>query len=257
MLDYLKTNAGKMTYKVTGSEIDGDKAVVTVDCKYVNGGPLLKATIGEAFSKMMGLAFSGIEMTEEENNQIFMSIMKEQAKLIGETFKEATIKINCIKEQDTWYIAETNDELLDVVMSGFMTAGKEIADSFGGNGSISEDDDPASVLAEINNYVVGELWNDGFCEIKYYLLDGTGSYGQEIDIDFTKSQLDKAMEEKAGYDEYIAGLDSNYADIKEIWNKLSPQIDSLYEQVQSGAQSLNTDLFSQYRDAFSDLVYEL
>jgi len=260
-LDYLKTNAGKMTYKITGSEVNGDKAVVTVDCKYVDGGSLLKATIGEAFSKMLGLAFTDIEMTDEETSQMFVSIMKEQSKKIGETFSETTVKVDCVKMEGQWYIAEINDELHDVVMSGFVSAGKEVSASFNGNEDTTEDgdllkDDPADVLADIDNYIT-DLWNDGFCEISWYLSEGTGSTGQEIDIDFTKSQLIKAMKKKTGYDEYVAGLDSNYSEIKEVWNKMSPQIDSMYQQVQSGATSLNTDLFTQYHDAFSDLVNDL
>ena len=45
LLEYFKTNAEEMTYEVTGSEIDGDKAVVTIKAKYVDGAPLIKATI--------------------------------------------------------------------------------------------------------------------------------------------------------------------------------------------------------------------
>lgn len=112
-------------------------------------------------------------------------------------------------------------------------------------------------MVEINNYVIGDLWNDGFWEIDSYLETGTGGLGQEIDIDFTKSQLEKAMEKKTGYDEYIVGLDSSYSDIGEVWNKLSLEIDLLYQEVQSGAPSINIDLFTQYRNAFSDLIYDL
>lgn len=253
--DYLKTNAEKMTYKVIDSEVDEDKAVVTVDCRYVNGGPLLKATISEVFQKMIGMAFAGIEMSEEETNQMFLSTMKEQSKTIGETYKETTIKIDCVKQDGKWFIAEVSDEMSDILTSGFTSVGKEL-DSIGEEES-NTSKDPADVLWEINDYVIGDLWNDGFCEISYYLEDGKGSYGQEIDIEFTKSQLEKAMNKKAGYDEYIAGLDNHYSDINEVWNKLSSEIDLLYQQVQSGATSLNTDLFKQYSDAFSDMVYEL
>lgn len=261
-LDYLKTNASKMTYKITGSEVKKDKAVVTADCKYVDGGPLLRATIGEAFSRMLGIAFSGAEMSDEETNQMFQNIMEEQSKVLGEKFKESTISINCIKQDNKWYIEEINDDLLDVVMSGFISAGKELSDIFdpedgeSEGGDISEES-PEDVLFEISNYVTGDIWNDGFNEISWYLKEGTGSFGQELDIDFTKSQLDKAMKRKAGYDEYIRSLGDEYRDIKEIWEKLSPQIDTLYQQVQTDVKTLNTDLFEQYRDVFSDAVYDL
>lgn len=253
--DYLKNNAEKMTYKVIDSEVDEDKAIVTVDCRYINGGPLLKATIGEVFQKIIGMAFAGIEMSEEETNQMFLSTMKEQSKTIGETYKEITIKIDCVKQDGKWFIAEVSDEMSDILTSGFTSVGKEL-DSIGEEEN-STSEDPADVLWEINDYVIGDLWNDGFCEISYYLEDGQGSYGQEIDIEFTKSQLERAMNKKADYDKYITSLDNHYLDIKEVWNKLSSEIDLLYQQVQSGATSLNTDLFKQYSDAFSDMVYEL
>jgi len=262
--DYLKTNARKMTYEITGSEVNGDKAVVTVDCKYVDGGRILKATIGELFAKLFGQAFSGVEMTDEENDQMFLNVMEDQIKTLGETFIEVTLNIDLVKMKGTWYIAESSDELLDVAASGFISVIKEISDSFPSTdveenlidtleGEILEEN-PVAVLTEIDNYVIGDLWNAGFWEIDSYLKTGTGGLGQEIDIDFTKSQLDKAMEKKAGCDEFIVGLDSSYSNIKEVWNKLSPEIDSLYQQIQSGAPSINVDLFTQYREAFSDLV---
>lgn len=129
-LDYLKNNVEKMTYKITSSEVDGDNAIVTVDCKYIDGGTLLKATIGEAFSQMLEMAFTGVEQTDEEMGDMFVSIMEEQSKTLGETYLEETIKINLIKQQDSWYIEEVSDEMIDVIMSGFISAGKEISDSF-------------------------------------------------------------------------------------------------------------------------------
>lgn len=129
-LDYLKENAGKMTYTIGKSEVDGDKAVVTVDCKYVDGGPLLSATIGEVFKKTFELAFSGTEMTDEEMVQMFTGIMEEQRSVVEETFKESTLDINCVKQDGKWYISEMEDELLDVAMSGFLSAGEKMSEAF-------------------------------------------------------------------------------------------------------------------------------
>ena len=130
LVEYFKTNAEKMTYEVTGSEVDGDKAVVTINAKYVDGAPLIQATISSAFMKMLPLAFSGVEMTEEETNQMFADTMKEQAEIVSETFKEATLKIDLIKEGNEWYITEITDEMMDVVMSGFMSLSTELEGAF-------------------------------------------------------------------------------------------------------------------------------
>ena len=263
LIDYLKANAGKITYKIVESTINGDKAVVTVDCKYVDSGLIIKATIGEVFVKMFGQAFSGVEMTDEETDQMWSNIMEEQIKTFDETFKEVNLNIDLVKREDKWYIAETSDEILDVVMSGFISAVKDVSDSFSSDGWVEDsidgpgeeilEDGPVDVLWEIDNFITTDLWNDGFSQISWYLA----GYDQEIDIDFTKSQLDKAMEKKAEYDEYIAELDSSFSDINEIWNKLSPEIDLMYQQVLSDEPEISTDRFVQYRDAFSDLVNDL
>ncbi len=129
--DYLKESAKKITYTISGSEVDGDTAIVTVECKYIDGGPILSATVAEAFKKMMGIAFSGAELTEEETNQMFLDIMNEQTESLEETYKETTVKINCIKKDSTWYIADVNDDLLDVVTSGFVSAASDLGKAFG------------------------------------------------------------------------------------------------------------------------------
>jgi len=133
LLDYMKSAASKITYKLVESTINGDSAVVTVDCKYVDSGPILTATIGELFVRMFEQAFNDVEMTEEEKDEIFSTVFQEQIKIFDETFKEVTLNIDLVKIKDTWYVAETSDELLDVVMSGFISAENDISDSFSSN----------------------------------------------------------------------------------------------------------------------------
>ena len=138
LVEYFKANAEKMTYEVTKSEVDGDKAVVTVNAKYVDGAPMMKATVGSVFTKMFPLAFSGTELTEEETNQMFVDTMKEQAEIVPETFTETTLKIDLVKEDNEWYITEVTDEMMDVVMSGFMSLSTELDSAFGESESMDE-----------------------------------------------------------------------------------------------------------------------
>lgn len=72
-LDYFKENAAKITYSPKRSKIENDKATVTVDFKYVDGGPLLKATIGDVFSKAISSAFTGVQMKDDEMGKMFVS----------------------------------------------------------------------------------------------------------------------------------------------------------------------------------------
>lgn len=133
LIGYMKSNAAKMTFKVTGSEINGDTAVVTVDCKYVDAGPVLRAAIGELMKKVISLTLGGTEVTEAQTYQIFADTMKEQEKLVSETYKEDTIKINCIKKDNAWYISELNDGMKDAITSGFISASKDMGQIFGGS----------------------------------------------------------------------------------------------------------------------------
>lgn len=158
LLEYFKTNAEKMTYEITESEVDGDKAVVTMNAKYVDGAPLIQATISSAFMKMLPLAFSGTEMTEEETNQMFADTMKEQSEIVTETFAEKTLKIDLVKEDNQWYITEITDEMIDVVMSGFMSLSTELDSAFDET-STEESADDAEAEAESATSSVGKRSN--------------------------------------------------------------------------------------------------
>jgi len=128
-LDYLKENATKITYSVKGSKIENDKATVTVDVKYLNGGPLLKATIGDVFSKAFSLAFTGVTMKDEDMNQMFISAMQKQKETVKDSFVEKTIDVKLAKANNKWYIDEPSDDLLNVFTSNFVSVGKEINNS--------------------------------------------------------------------------------------------------------------------------------
>lgn len=265
--DYLKKNASKVTFKITDSQTTDEKAIVTVTTKYVDAGPIVKASIGEFFAKAFGLAFSSTEMTEEESTQMFMSIMNEQIETIDEQFAEKSIQIELEKLDKTWYVSALSEDLLDMITSGFLSAAADMS-NFSAMGEEETADpnatpvptptpDPKRVLSEINNYVISDIWNDGFNVVGWFLSTGKGPTGGSVDIEFTKSQLTLAMTKKAEYDVYIAGLDSSFDNIKDVWGKLSAEIDLLYQQIQSGATTLDTGIFVQYRDAFSKLVYDL
>lgn len=122
ILDYLKSNAKKITYKIKDTKIDNDKAVVTVDFKYVNGVPLLKAAMRDAYIQAISRGFTVVEMTDQETSQMLVSSMEKQKENIAESFVEKTIDIKCIKVDNQWYIDEPSDDLIDVIMSNLYTA---------------------------------------------------------------------------------------------------------------------------------------
>lgn len=125
-MDYFKDNASKITYTIKGTKVEKDNATVTVDFKYVDGGPLLKATLGDVFSKAISLAFTGVQVKDDEMGQMLVSSMAKQKETIKETTAEKTIDISLSKIDNKWLINKPSDELLDVFMSNFISVGNEI-----------------------------------------------------------------------------------------------------------------------------------
>ncbi len=111
-------------------------------------------------------------------------------------------------------------------------------------------------LNEIEGWLIGDIWNEGFCDFYHYEEDGKSSLGETIDIDFALSRFKKNYEKKAEYDAYINSLPDSYDSIKETWNKLSVEMDKLYDYYKDGVTqsgtATDTALFVQYRDAFSE-----
>ncbi|MDD4564768.1 MAG: DUF4878 domain-containing protein [Eubacteriales bacterium] len=236
-----------LQYKILESSEEKDTATVKVEITNLDMGNVMAGFVSQLFP----LAFSGLseEQMETKSMEIFTDLVSTETKTVTKA-----VDISLSKKEDGWKI-ETSDEFADAILGGMITYSENMNNSFGGSDKLSE----------INNWLIGDIWNDGLCEIGHYTYDGTGSTGNSIDIDFTLSQLGGAMDKKAEYDNYINGLDDEqYSQVKSIWEKLSPEIDNLYSQIKANkpvASDASTDVdtgkFEQYQDAFSDAVYAL
>jgi hypothetical protein len=123
---------------------------------------------------------------------------------------------------------------------------------------------PETMLNEIRNFIISDIWNDGFIDVSWYMGSGTSSTGQNLDIDFTIQQLGKAITKKKEYDTYMNSLDTKYDSLKQIWTKLSGEIDSLYKEIEGSPpqanvknSNFNTGILKQYMDAFGKEVNDL
>jgi len=127
---FFKENANKMTYNILESTENGDEANVSVETKYIDGGPLISATMGEAVTRMLGIALQGKEPSEEEIDEMFSDILKEQEAKNEPTFKTQTMNIHLKKQNEKWYITEVHDELKDVITLGFYSAVESLGNMF-------------------------------------------------------------------------------------------------------------------------------
>lgn len=125
-MSYMIANASKLTYKVTSIEMKDDKAVVTAECRFVDGSEFYEAVMQDYFIKYAGRTFWGQELSNEEKIQLLKEIMDEQLNTTAEKYKDITLKIDCIKKDKSWFIAELTDDMKNAISSNFDTYLKEI-----------------------------------------------------------------------------------------------------------------------------------
>ncbi|HML38601.1 MAG TPA: DUF4878 domain-containing protein [Bacillota bacterium] len=254
--------AGKMAesilkhfdYKIISSSQDGDSATVKAEITNIDMKTIMADFISEAFA----LAFSGLDeetMDLQMKNKFDELVDRPDNKTVTKT-----VDIKLTKSESSWKIDMSN-ETTDAIFGGMLSAAEDLNSSFGGASNSDSDSDE---LVEIDNWLTDDIWNKGFCDISWYASSGTGSTGETLDIDFTLSQLDAAMEKKAEYDAYINGLGDDFSHIKDVWKKLSPEIDALYAQVKNNkpvandsSTGIDAGKFNQYEEAFSDALYDI
>ncbi len=248
-----------LDYKIKSTKTKDNEATVKTQITNIDMKTVMQQYLTEAFQIAFADAFTtdGTELSEEQINQKFEQILidKMSAKDLQTITTEVEIKLQ--KKDNKWKI-QLDDKLQDAITGGLLTS----LSSFGEG---TTQDTPNSKLSDINNYIIDEIWNKGFSDIESYIQSGTSSTGSSLDIDFTLSQLEKAYKKKTSYDQYVKELDgTEYENIKNIWNKLSAETDTLYDIIESKkpeksdtSYSFDTGRFYQYMNAFSDEIYKL
>lgn len=114
-------------------------------------------------------------------------------------------------------------------------------------------------LYEIDNFVIGDIWNDGFCNVSWYISSGTDSVGGSLDIDKTLKKLKLSIDQLKVYNKYITGLKgSEYEALQSAWTDLYKEAQALYKNILStplkakdSTSTFSSDTFTEYRDKFS------
>jgi hypothetical protein len=130
---------------------------------------------------------------------------------------------------------------------------------------------PEDKLDEIYDYVIDDLWNDGFRIVDNYVTVGNDENGNKISsktIDNTLLKLKDTMDKKVDYDSFIQSLeDKEYDDVREKWKTLSDEADLVYIGVRAKklvandkspkVNPMDFDLLDQYVDDFTDAIDSL
>lgn len=116
-------------------------------------------------------------------------------------------------------------------------------------------------LSEVDNYVVGKVWNDGFWWVRNY-LDGSYTYytdmyistfAESADEEFNINKIiDGIKATKSTMDLYNNSLKDNAK-----WTALYNEYNRLYELVEKGTfteDNFDTTFFEKVRDEFSDSI---
>lgn len=98
------------------------------------------------------------------------------------------------------------------------------------------------IMSNARNILVRDIANNGFTEIQAYLQQGTGNYGKEIDIDTVIQNIEKAIENRAEYDQKITELGPKFDKAAELWAKVSEETDKLLKVAKDNPiKPLDTD----------------
>jgi len=240
-----------LAYKIGTVQEDGDTASATMDITALDLKSLMQSLITQMFQLAMDNAFASSPLSDQEMGAKYDKLFAD-----GITDASATVTTAvtvAMEYKDGQWKVKADDTFWDAVFGGLLTMAQGEAV-----------DDDLSKLEDVDSWVSGDIWGEGFCDLASYIADGTSSTGQTMDAEFTMQQLTKAMADKPGYDSFIAGLtDEKYADVKSIYEKLSGQIDTVYGQfkgmtIKAGAGNApDTGLFEQYMSAFEEAVMKL
>lgn len=260
---FMKTAFGSLEYEIISSEkIDENNVIVNTSITAIDMKPVMAEFFGKAMQYAFSFAFSEVQPTEEEQNQKMEEILVECITKpdIANATNEVPVKVTKIDGE--WKI-ETSQTLANAVLGGLIDATNDLNNSLNGNEEETEKASTEEItFNDLHSWLVGDIWNDGFCDLSYYYEDGTSSTGAELDAEFAIDRLTKAYEEKSKYDNFVENLSDEYEELKGVYAKVSPEIDALYNEVMArGAkvvgEDLPTDKYQQYANVLYDLLWDL
>ena len=83
-------------------------------------------------------------------------------------------------------------------------------------------------MIDVYNWACEDIWNKGFCDIGWYVNEGTDSCGEPLDLDKTIARLKKSLQSKEKYNDFMNKLQGKkYKKIKKTWKTMYRQMGKL------------------------------
>ena len=135
----LLDNVRTLSYNITSTSIDGNKATITALITHYDMSPIIDSAVAAFYIKVVGLAALGSEIPEEgdESMELFMPLIsqsiREAALNMEPTETYTTVRFNCVKNASgLWELEEIPDDFLEkVLLMNFQSALVDGLDHFG------------------------------------------------------------------------------------------------------------------------------
>lgn len=134
--EIMKSIFNGISYKIISAEEGDTAATVKVNISNIDAASALSDTMSEAISKLLSSAFSGSEMSEDEQNEMMNSMFIEKLKSGNYQTVEKDVSINLTLENDEWAIDKNMTDAYDALTGGLFTFADNLSD-------LGETDDPS------------------------------------------------------------------------------------------------------------------
>ena len=119
--EMLKAMFGGISYNVISSEDKGDSEPVQVEISNNDIASIMGDVLAESFSKALEVAFSGQEMSEDEQTEMMNNLFIEKINSgdYGTVEKEVDVSLSLV--DDEWVINPNQTEAIDAMTGGMLT----------------------------------------------------------------------------------------------------------------------------------------
>lgn len=116
----IKKLTNVLDHKVVEVVTEGDTATVNLELTYADASEPLIESIGELFGQLMGIAFTGQDLTEEDSTKIFNDIVTRNLEEY-EVIKANSAGVMTLEKVDgEWLISDFDDEVSNALLFGLI-----------------------------------------------------------------------------------------------------------------------------------------